>query len=439
MNKEKRTYKAADFANYHNGTMPSVEMHALEKEALADPFLSDALDGYAATQTAESDLLALKKRLPLNEDEASISTGGSFIHNIWFRIAAMLIVILGVGYFYYNKYNDNEQILAENNNTVTDTLQIAETKVETVVLPPATISTTKPAENSNVIKEKIAEGPVIKMEDDKMMDEVKQFSVAEKVTTAVPTASENNVQSELEKRNLAPTNNNAQNYTRYYTQQGNVTDLKGGPLQNVSIIDKNSNTGTVTDNNGRFTLKTTDSNAFVSVGSVGYKSKEILLNNNRVQKITLDRKDDQLQEVVVVTALGTSRKKSEVSTKTVLENSLQGKVAGVDIKPQQQSQPDNKLNSKNLSLTKSDTIFSNTTAFNEYIKNNLIPLFDENNKALKGEILLSFDIDKNGYPFNINVISSTCDRCIEQAINLLKKGPLWINSILKKHTVSIKF
>ena len=38
-------YTAADFERYHSGKMSAGEMHALEKAAMEDPFLADALEG----------------------------------------------------------------------------------------------------------------------------------------------------------------------------------------------------------------------------------------------------------------------------------------------------------------------------------------------------------------------------------------------------------
>ena len=38
-------YTAKDFERYHNGGMTAAEMHQLEKAALNDPMLADALDG----------------------------------------------------------------------------------------------------------------------------------------------------------------------------------------------------------------------------------------------------------------------------------------------------------------------------------------------------------------------------------------------------------
>ena len=57
-------YTAADLERYHNGKMNAKERHALEKAALDDPFLSDALEGYSVTSgNAVSDIDLLNKRL----------------------------------------------------------------------------------------------------------------------------------------------------------------------------------------------------------------------------------------------------------------------------------------------------------------------------------------------------------------------------------------
>ena len=46
-----------DIERYSKGELSPAEMHELERKALSDPFLADALEGYAhtATPTAELD------------------------------------------------------------------------------------------------------------------------------------------------------------------------------------------------------------------------------------------------------------------------------------------------------------------------------------------------------------------------------------------------
>ena len=58
-----KVYTAADFERYYSGQMSDAEMHALEKSALEDPFLADALEGYSYTKTPVHDVAELKERL----------------------------------------------------------------------------------------------------------------------------------------------------------------------------------------------------------------------------------------------------------------------------------------------------------------------------------------------------------------------------------------
>ena len=41
-----QNYSAADIERYHKGQLTPEEMHAMEKAALDDPFLADAIEGY---------------------------------------------------------------------------------------------------------------------------------------------------------------------------------------------------------------------------------------------------------------------------------------------------------------------------------------------------------------------------------------------------------
>ena len=57
-------FSAADIERYHKGLMNAKEMHAIEKAAMDDPFLADALDGYNLQGVnVSADLNELKKRL----------------------------------------------------------------------------------------------------------------------------------------------------------------------------------------------------------------------------------------------------------------------------------------------------------------------------------------------------------------------------------------
>jgi len=104
-------------------------MHALEKAALDDPFLADALEGYAVRDVNSStDIAELKNRLTNRiEKEATIVPIATYkkIAFSWWKIAAMIVVIAGAGLIVYqigfnSKKNDIAQadVKEKDNNTV---------------------------------------------------------------------------------------------------------------------------------------------------------------------------------------------------------------------------------------------------------------------------------------------------------------------------------
>src|SRR5437660_12896545 len=94
-----KIYTAEDFERYHSGTMSEAEMHALEKAALSDTFIADALEGYSYTQTPVKDVTELREKLlSKNKKKKNIF----FLQNkLWLRIAAIFIIVAGAGYYFY--------------------------------------------------------------------------------------------------------------------------------------------------------------------------------------------------------------------------------------------------------------------------------------------------------------------------------------------------
>ncbi|HKB43076.1 MAG TPA: hypothetical protein VKC90_01760, partial [Chitinophagaceae bacterium] len=114
-----KTFTAADIEQYHKGLLSAKERHALEKAALDDPFLADALEGYAvAGVNAETDIAELKKRLAERIDERKvipINTSGSLSSYTWLRIAAMIVLIAGAGLLVYQfAFNNSSKNIAQN-------------------------------------------------------------------------------------------------------------------------------------------------------------------------------------------------------------------------------------------------------------------------------------------------------------------------------------
>ncbi|HTE11873.1 MAG TPA: SusC/RagA family TonB-linked outer membrane protein [Chitinophagaceae bacterium] len=122
---------------------------------------------------------------------------------------------------------------------------------------------------------------------------------------------------------------------------GKITDDKGNPIPNASIIVKGSSSGTVSQSDGTFTMKLTKGTMLV-VSSLGFEATTIPIQD----KLTVSMKTDPnaLSEVVVTgVGVATSRKKLGISVETItadklpaaptasISQALIGKVAGAQI------------------------------------------------------------------------------------------------------------
>ncbi|PWJ56910.1 TonB-linked SusC/RagA family outer membrane protein [Dyadobacter jejuensis] len=124
---------------------------------------------------------------------------------------------------------------------------------------------------------------------------------------------------------------------------GIVTDEKGSPLPGVSIVVKNTKTGTTTNVEGKYALDRVADNAVLVFSFVGFVTQEVSIGSKTVHNIRLAASEDNLNEVVVI-GYGTANKKDltgSVGTVNVtdmnlapvksFDEALAGRVAGVQV------------------------------------------------------------------------------------------------------------
>jgi TonB-linked SusC/RagA family outer membrane protein len=124
---------------------------------------------------------------------------------------------------------------------------------------------------------------------------------------------------------------------------GTVTDASGEVLTGVNIMVKGSNTGTVSDINGKYTIQTPSKDAVLAFSFIGFITQEIPVGNKTVIDVTL-REDAQGLEEVVIVGYGTQRKinlsgaVAQVDSKTLtnrpvpnVSSALQGLMPGVTV------------------------------------------------------------------------------------------------------------
>jgi TonB-linked SusC/RagA family outer membrane protein len=129
------------------------------------------------------------------------------------------------------------------------------------------------------------------------------------------------------------------------TITGKVSDAGGNPVASASVLIKGTQIGTTTGTDGRFTLLLPSNARTLVVSSVGFDDTEVTIDERTAFEIVLALKSSTDLREVVVTALGITRDKRSLSYATQnikgdqlankgepnLINSLQGKVAGVNI------------------------------------------------------------------------------------------------------------
>lgn len=126
---------------------------------------------------------------------------------------------------------------------------------------------------------------------------------------------------------------------------GKVTDSKGEAIPGSTVIVKGSETGTITDAEGKFSIEITNDAAILTISSIGYNTKEVVVGSQSILNVTLETSAALLEEVVV-TALGIQRDKKALTyatqqiggqelrqaANTNFVDALNGKAAGIDIK-----------------------------------------------------------------------------------------------------------
>src|SRR5688572_19163710 len=104
-----KKYSAADIEKYWKGELSRSEMNALEKAALDDPFLADALEGYQHTSSASGDIVLLNQKLDerVSGSAKLIPMGSRRLP--WLRVAAAVVIIAGLALLVSQFLLDNKE------------------------------------------------------------------------------------------------------------------------------------------------------------------------------------------------------------------------------------------------------------------------------------------------------------------------------------------
>ena len=132
-----------------------------------------------------------------------------------------------------------------------------------------------------------------------------------------------------------------QQNSRKRTLTGTVVDeTDGTPIVGANIVIKGSQTGVITDLDGRFSISINEKGGTLEISYIGYKKQSVYITDQGFINVKLIPDNEMLSEVVIVGA-GTQKKISVTGAITAvkgatlktpsssLTNSIAGKLAGV--------------------------------------------------------------------------------------------------------------
>jgi len=392
--------------DYIQGKRHGSDAHKLEREAMNDPFLQDAIDGFDSVQGDHLPVIEhieqqIEKKIAVRKPSA----------RIWYIAAAASVALL-IGFsVLYKPHSNWVQPMAQSsidNSITTDSIGQKD-KTDSVQqqpakhMPPAVIaqarvpdSQPKVVEELNVTVADHIELPAAMSDKEYAVPESLSQQAASAIATMVPGLS---LQS-MEKSETTTTSN-----TRLLAAEnpqpksnkifGRVLDESGMPLIGVSVKYKNEYQSATTDLEGNFVLPAPkEKEEKILFSYIGYQQKEVAVAADSTV-VKLVPNDLALNEVVVI---GYGAQKKSRLTGAVQKKDV---AAGVGTKMK------NEFGEKE---------------FRKYFNDNRLRYLCDGKEAT---VRAMFEIDPSGKPINIRIIKCDCEELEAEFLRLISSSPLW--------------
>lgn len=371
--------------DYIRGARKGKEAHRLEKEAMRDPFLADALEGYSRVGNgADEQIEELRRRIRARAVRKRN-------HAVVWSIAASLLIGVCIGsyFLFQEKPLSDEARMAMEQAVHPKPLSVYEEEkkdeLAEVVIKDSAGPSKKLISESKKKKMLAPSSEVPQVMTQELMEEALEATIDDE-----PSAMDKKMVMRASVANDSSFNAKVAVVGKV---RGKVTDPSGEPLVGATVRVKGTNQGTISDENGDFTLKT-DGNRELSVDYIGYESVVLPADTTKDLLIAMNVDDATLDEVVVV-GYGSQPKSS---------------VTGAIMSLKMSGTPQPSIGRK---------------AFRRYLKENLVHPSDKECARAKGKVILTFRVDKDGRPESISVKKGLCASADKEAIRLIEEGPDW--------------
>lgn len=419
-----------DIERYIKGELTPAERHALERKALDDPFLAEALEGAELIKTDEfaGDVAELQKKL-----------AGKKIIPFWMwpaRIAAGLAIILVSGYIVWGVLDEDpaQDLALRKNETAAPPIPAGDSiaPAKEILSAPTEQPGAGPAGEKDIVsgeaiksKSKVNTQPVTakpeKTESEKETI-VAEESLAEDIKITEPLAQAKPVEKETDvaktddvqrAKKLAITSEDkkkeaqagrldaapalaesrdaglASSFTNNVIR-GQVTSAEdGSPLPGINVILKGTTIGTATDAQGNYQITVPNTNPALVFSFIGLQSTEVQAENRKEVDVQMAVDATQLSEVVV-TGYGTPTGESMPPTVDMAHPEIGNR------------------------------------AYKQYLEKNLRYPQTAITTKTEGRVTVEFTIEPDGRLTNFNILRGIGSGCDEELIRLIQEGPKWV-------------
>ncbi|WP_133575407.1 carboxypeptidase-like regulatory domain-containing protein [Pedobacter metabolipauper] len=410
--------------DYLDGKLDSKAMNRVEREALEDPFVAEALAGLSASPKRSLESISLLQK-QLHDRIATQQTSKKTAVITWQRLsiaATAAVLFISVGIMFWMKQVNYQQAVANRPKKVD--VVIAPLPLDSGVKEAAVIAAAKLPENnasSSADHTAVAVDQAIRAAkensyavnskknavranetrsayvENSLADketkvaaatEIKSNSLNEVVVVAFGTSARKESVGSVSVMRAAeqPVKNGIAGKV--------VEQYNGEPIPGVTVTLKGTNTSVQTNSQGEFliTIDTALKAPVLVASYIGFTKAEALAKKSGSQLLTIMMQEDgnSLNEVVVT------------SQSSDVAKALAGNVSGISVQGRVPAKEHDK--------------------FDDYL--------NKNNRYAKApkigrSVFLNFTLDKRGHPENIKVISGIDDKYNAEAIRLVQEGPKW--------------
>ncbi len=326
-------YTAKDIQKYLAGEMPNEQMHAIEKAALDDPLLAEAIEGYAGMEEQDWNeaLAALKGKFTIAETTPVISIGNRQQASKWKVAAAVVVLLAGLGLGYIFTANKTPVITAKQDTEIkkADTVttdELADTSSQMITKNEAEIATSaqkrglvtsadtgrlysRPGKESNAANDfvytskskedyKVAASPPAS--DNNSLNRNTNPAVADDLRNKSSASNEASTSNAIAEEDTKKATANNADIDKFYEKKttpankpalnnfsGLVVAKDSAPVAFAQITTSPKNRSFYTDKNGYFNIVSQDTAVNVEVNSAGYLSKKLRFKQTETNQVVV--------------------------------------------------------------------------------------------------------------------------------------------------------